>query len=124
MTLTGVLELLAAGGLLLPVVAPLPGAGLVVLLVVMFPANIRAALENLPADLTVERGIPKFSWSDRRLGGVHGVHGVVPDAPRHGSAEPRLGWRLTRCSMRRDLGCRTDNLEGRIWDHFDVAPLR
>jgi uncharacterized membrane protein len=47
-TLTGVLALLAAGGLLLPVVAPLAGAGLVVLLVVMFPANIRAALENLP----------------------------------------------------------------------------
>jgi len=47
-TLTGVLELLAAGGLLLPVVAPLAGAGLVVLLIVMFPANIRAALENLP----------------------------------------------------------------------------
>ena len=47
-TLTGVLELLAAGGLLLPLVAPLAGVGLVILLALMFPANVKAASENLP----------------------------------------------------------------------------
>ncbi len=47
-TLTGVLELVAAGGLVLPMVAPFAGAGLVLLLIAMFPANVKAALENLP----------------------------------------------------------------------------
>ena len=47
-TLTGVLELVAAGGLFLPAVAPLAGAGLVLLLVVMFPANVQAAVKKLP----------------------------------------------------------------------------
>jgi uncharacterized membrane protein len=47
-TLTGVLELAAAGGLVLASVAPLAGAGLVLLLVAMFPANVKAAIEHLP----------------------------------------------------------------------------
>jgi uncharacterized membrane protein len=47
-TLTGVLELAAAAGLALPAIAPLAGAGLVLLLIAMFPANIKAALEHLP----------------------------------------------------------------------------
>ncbi|RJO75069.1 hypothetical protein D5S18_16935 [Nocardia panacis] len=42
-TLTGVLELAGALGLLLPPFAPAAGLGLFVLLLVMFPANIRAA---------------------------------------------------------------------------------
>lgn len=47
-TLTGILELVAAGGLLVPSIAPTAGVGLVVLLVAMFPANVKAALEHLP----------------------------------------------------------------------------
>ncbi|WP_028479830.1 DoxX family protein [Nocardia sp. CNY236] len=42
-TLTGVLELVGAVGLLVPATAALAAAGLIALLVVMFPANIRAA---------------------------------------------------------------------------------
>jgi uncharacterized membrane protein len=42
------MELVAAARLLLAVVAPLAGAGLVLQLVVMFLANVKAALENLP----------------------------------------------------------------------------
>jgi uncharacterized membrane protein len=47
-TLTGGLELMAAAGLLLPVSAPIAGAGLVLLLIGMFPANVKAAYEHLP----------------------------------------------------------------------------
>ncbi|MBF6135066.1 DoxX family protein [Nocardia otitidiscaviarum] len=42
-TLTGVLEAAGAGGLLLPPVAPVAALCLAALLIVMFPANIRAA---------------------------------------------------------------------------------
>jgi uncharacterized membrane protein len=47
-TLTGMLEFAAAAGLALPAIAPLAGAGLVLLLIAMFPANVKAAVENLP----------------------------------------------------------------------------
>lgn len=45
-TITGVLELLGAVGLLIPRLAPMAAGGLAVLLVVMFPANVHAALEG------------------------------------------------------------------------------
>jgi uncharacterized membrane protein len=45
-TITGVLELAGAVGLLLHRTAPLAAAGLSALLVVMFPANVHAALEG------------------------------------------------------------------------------
>jgi uncharacterized membrane protein len=45
-TITGVLELAGVVGLLLPRTAPWAAGGLSVLLVVMFPANIHAALEG------------------------------------------------------------------------------
>ena len=45
-TLTGVLELAGAVGLLIPRTAPWAAAGLAALLVVMFPANVHAALEG------------------------------------------------------------------------------
>jgi uncharacterized membrane protein len=45
-TVTGVLELAGAAGLLLPRTAPWAAAGLSALLVVMFPANVHAALEG------------------------------------------------------------------------------
>lgn len=47
---TGVLELLGAFGLLLPITAPLAGMCLAVLLVAMFPANVKAAREQLMLD--------------------------------------------------------------------------
>ncbi|MGJ5820395.1 DoxX family protein [Paludibaculum fermentans] len=46
-TLTGYLEILGAVGLLLPTTARLSAACLAVLLLAMFPANIRAAREHL-----------------------------------------------------------------------------
>ncbi|MFX0575240.1 DoxX family protein [Nocardia nepalensis] len=46
-TLTGLLEIGGAIGLLIPPVAKLAAAGLILLLVVMFPANIRAAREDI-----------------------------------------------------------------------------
>lgn len=45
-TITGVLELAGAVGLLLPLLAPWAAGGLTVLLVAMFPANVHAALEG------------------------------------------------------------------------------
>jgi uncharacterized membrane protein len=45
-TITGVLELAGAAGLLLHRTAPWAAAGLAALLVVMFPANVHAALEG------------------------------------------------------------------------------
>jgi uncharacterized membrane protein len=45
-TITGVLELAGAVGLLLPRTAPWAAAGLSALLLVMFPANVHAALEG------------------------------------------------------------------------------
>jgi uncharacterized membrane protein len=43
-TITGVLELACAAGLLLPRTAPWAAGGLSLLLVAMFPANVQAAL--------------------------------------------------------------------------------
>ncbi|MGX1773334.1 DoxX family protein [Nocardia brasiliensis] len=42
-TLTGVLELLGAAGLLIPATAQLAAVALIAMMVLMFPANIRAA---------------------------------------------------------------------------------
>jgi len=58
-TLTGVLEIAGAIGLLMPATIRLAAIGLTLLLVVMFPANIRAARHNIeiagrkPAKLAV-----------------------------------------------------------------------
>lgn len=46
-TLTGLAEIAGAIGLLLPAFTPTAGLGLTVLLVVMFPANVVAARENI-----------------------------------------------------------------------------
>jgi uncharacterized membrane protein len=46
-TLTGVLELLGAVGILIPATALFAAIGLALLLVAMFPANVRAAREHL-----------------------------------------------------------------------------
>jgi uncharacterized membrane protein len=45
--LTGVLEILGAVGLLVPVSRSFAGLGLVVLLVAMFPANVKAARKGI-----------------------------------------------------------------------------
>jgi uncharacterized membrane protein len=50
-TITGVLELAGAVGLLLPRTAPWAAGGLSVLLVAMFPANVHAALEGFGTPL-------------------------------------------------------------------------
>ena len=60
-TLTGIAEIAGAIGLLVPRSAPYAAGGLALLLVAMFPANIRAAVEGLT------------------IGG-RGVMGVVPRA--------------------------------------------
>jgi uncharacterized membrane protein len=44
---TGVLEILGAAGLLIPAIAPVAAACLAILLISLFPANIRAAREGL-----------------------------------------------------------------------------
>ena len=44
---TGVFEILGAAGLLIPAIAPIAAACLAMLLVALFPANIRAARESL-----------------------------------------------------------------------------
>jgi uncharacterized membrane protein len=44
---TGVLEILGAVGLLIPAIAPVAAACLAMLLIALFPANIRAAREGL-----------------------------------------------------------------------------
>ena len=44
---TGVLEILGAVGLLIPAIAPIAAACLAMLLISLFPANIRAAREGL-----------------------------------------------------------------------------
>jgi uncharacterized membrane protein len=46
-TITGILELLGAVGLLLPATAPAAAACLALLLIAIFPANVRAARERL-----------------------------------------------------------------------------
>jgi uncharacterized membrane protein len=46
-TLTGIAEILGAAGLLLPRMAPWAAAGLALLLVAMFPANVHAARAGL-----------------------------------------------------------------------------
>lgn len=46
-TVTGVCEMLGAIGLLIPAVAPYAAAGLTLLLLAIFPANVRAAREQL-----------------------------------------------------------------------------
>jgi uncharacterized membrane protein len=44
---TGALEILGAVGLLIPAIAPIAAAGLSILLISLFPANVRAAREGL-----------------------------------------------------------------------------
>ncbi|MFE3098188.1 DoxX family protein [Streptomyces sp. NPDC059248] len=46
-TITGVLELAGAAGLLFPSVAPAAATGLALLMLAMFPANVSAARRNL-----------------------------------------------------------------------------
>jgi uncharacterized membrane protein len=46
-TFTGLCEILGAIGLLIPAVAPYAAAGLTLMLLAIFPANIRAAREKL-----------------------------------------------------------------------------
>jgi uncharacterized membrane protein len=59
-TLTGILEMLGAVGLMLPSVAPYSALGLTLLLVAVFPANVHAARKRLTiAGRQVEALIPR-----------------------------------------------------------------
>jgi len=55
---TGVLEILGAVGLLIPSTAPLAATCLAVLLIAIFPANIRAAHEHLKIGDTSATALP------------------------------------------------------------------
>jgi uncharacterized membrane protein len=55
---TGALEILLGAGLLFPATQFYAGWGLMILLVAMFPANIRVAVLNLPAP----GGLPSKPW--------------------------------------------------------------
>lgn len=55
---TGALEILLGAGLLFPATQYYAGWGLMILLVAMFPANIRVAVLNLPAP----GGLPSRPW--------------------------------------------------------------
>jgi uncharacterized membrane protein len=57
-TITGVLELLGAVGLLFPATAPAAAACLAGLLIAMFPANVRAALHKLTIGGKTATGLP------------------------------------------------------------------
>jgi uncharacterized membrane protein len=57
-TITGVLELLGAVGLMLPFTAGAASACLAVLLMAMFPANVRAARHNLTIAGKAATGLP------------------------------------------------------------------
>ncbi|MDQ0576625.1 DoxX family protein [Agromyces albus] len=57
-TVTGVLELLGAAGLLLRPTAPLAAGALALLLIAMFPANVYAALEGI-ASTTADYLLPR-----------------------------------------------------------------
>jgi uncharacterized membrane protein len=59
-TITGILEMLGAVGLMLPSVAPYSALGLTLLLVAVFPANVHAARKRLTiAGRQVEALIPR-----------------------------------------------------------------
>jgi uncharacterized membrane protein len=57
-SVTGVLEILGAVGLLIPTTAPIAAACLAVLLIALFPANIRAAQERLKIGDTPATPLP------------------------------------------------------------------
>lgn len=56
--ITGVLEIIGGIGLLIPATAAYAKWGLIILLICMFPANIRVAVKHLPAP----GGLPSKPW--------------------------------------------------------------
>jgi uncharacterized membrane protein len=56
--LTGILEIIGGAGLLIPATAAYAKWGLIILLICMFPANIRVAVKHLPAP----GGLPSKPW--------------------------------------------------------------
>jgi uncharacterized membrane protein len=109
-TLTGVAEILGAAGLLLPRVAPWAAAGLTLLLVALFPANVHAAREGLtiggaPVTPLVPRAVLQLVFLAAVLAAGFGAHGVrryagerrrgTTDQDGAGRRSPveRSGWR-------------------------------
>ena len=82
---TGVFEILGAVGLLIPVIAPVAAACLVMLLIALFPANIRAARQGLtiggrPATALPLRTVLQLVFLVAVL--VAGFPGIFPFAVR------------------------------------------
>lgn len=61
-SITGLLELAGAAGLLLPWTRPAAAACFILLLVVMFPANVRAALVDLGPDAPSTPLVPRTAY--------------------------------------------------------------
>ena len=108
-TLTGVLELAGAVGLLWRRTAPWAAAGLSVLLVAMFPANVYAALEGL-----ILGGAPAMALIPRTLLQVVFLAATLtvlacrierPSTP-HGPTGGRQGVRSGAAGSRREVGSR------------------
>jgi uncharacterized membrane protein len=103
-TLTGALELAGALGLLLPAITTFAAAGLTLLLVAMFPANVHKALDDPTLRLSQELG-PRTAlqaiflsatlallwhqWSAHRSTQAHEDRAVVPLAT--GTAKSSAG---------------------------------
>ncbi len=86
--ISGFFEVLGAIGLLVPRVQRLAGLGLVVLLLVVFPANVNVAVHNL--QIPGSSGEPLYQWARLPLQFV--VIGLIlwatrpaPRAPAHGT---------------------------------------
>jgi uncharacterized membrane protein len=62
---TGVLEILGAVGLLIPAITPVAAACLVMLLISLFPANVRAAREGLTIGGRAATALPLRALSGR-----------------------------------------------------------
>jgi len=77
-TVTGICEILGAIGLLIPAVAPYAAIGLTLLLLAIFPANVRAAREQLsiagtPAMPIVARTLVQIVFLTATIGVVAGA---------------------------------------------------
>lgn len=86
--LSGIAELAGAAGLFIPQLRRLAGLGLVAMLVVVFPANINVALNNLQIDLVPSS--PVYQWARLLMQPllvwfVAWASGLVPRPPRHGA---------------------------------------
>lgn len=98
-TLTGIAELLGAAALLVPRTSRLAAVALALLLVALFPANVRAAREGLtiggaPATPLVPRAVLQVAFVGAVLAAGFGRRGMGA-RPSDRRAEPRSLYRRT-----------------------------